>query len=79
MGNTLVAGGEPSGASQIRPAWLMTRRGGGLVIERPVGQGVVSFLKGAQILARIYAKRALDAPHFSSNDGVFSPSACGVR
>ena len=38
MDDTLVAGGEPSGASQIQPVWMMTCRGGGLVIERPVGR-----------------------------------------
>jgi len=41
MGNTLVADGEPSGASQIQPAWMMTCRGSGLFIERPVGRGIV--------------------------------------
>lgn len=40
MDNTLVAGGETSGASQIQPAWMMTCRGSGLVIERPRGRGI---------------------------------------
>ena len=40
MDNTLVAGGETSGASQIQPAWMMTCRGSGLVIERPGGRGI---------------------------------------
>ena len=40
MENTLVAGGETSGASQIQPAWMMTCRGSGLVIERPGGRGI---------------------------------------
>ena len=42
MDNTLVAGGETSGASQIQPAWMMTCRGSGLVIERPRGRGIVA-------------------------------------
>ena len=40
MDNTLVAGGETSGASQIQPAWMMTCRGSGLVIERSGGRGI---------------------------------------
>jgi hypothetical protein len=40
MDNTLVAGGETSGASQVQPAWMMTCRGSGLVIERPRGRGI---------------------------------------
>ena len=40
MDNTLVAGGETSGASQIQPAWMTTCRGSGLVIERPGGRGI---------------------------------------
>ena len=40
MDDTLVAGGETSGASQIQPVWMMTCRGGGLVIERPGGRGI---------------------------------------
>lgn len=46
MDNTLVAGGETSGASQIQPAWMMTCRGSGLVIERPGGRGIFP-LRGA--------------------------------
>lgn len=40
MDDTLVAGGETSGASQIQLAWMMTRRGSGLVIVRPRGRGI---------------------------------------
>lgn len=51
MDNTLVAGGETSGASQIQPAWMMTCRGSGLVIERPGGRGI--FPPKARNLAKI--------------------------
>jgi hypothetical protein len=41
MDNTLVAGGETSGASQIWLPWMMARRG-----ERPKGRDIVP-LRGA--------------------------------
>ena len=65
MENTLVAGGETSGASQIQPAWMMTCRGSGLVIERPGGRGIFP-QRGADLGENI-SKRAVDASDFSSN------------